>query len=73
LKQIRDVLCALRPQHPPDDSIPMRDNSEIAHVPKAAQLKFKLDARTVMTSSSTKRGCKIKPKRVTSDAGVYLV
>ena len=22
-KQIRDVLCALRPQHPPDDSIPI--------------------------------------------------
>jgi hypothetical protein len=28
----------------------------------AVRLNFKLDARTVIASSSTKRGCKIRPK-----------
>jgi len=39
----------------------LRDNFEVARS-KAVRLKFKLDAKTVMTSSSTRRGCKIRPK-----------
>jgi len=39
----------------------LRDNTEVARS-KAVRLKFKLDARTVMTSSSAKRGRKIRPK-----------
>jgi hypothetical protein len=39
----------------------LRDNTEVARS-KAVRLKFKLDARTVMTSSSTGRSRKIRPK-----------